>query len=280
VYHPGDRVTICADLWTPRGVEPIEQFVVAHCFPTAERDRSTRRVLVPGILCERVDRELDQRRAPVCIHGFAPQISSVAQMNFPVVAPPFVLWSEADETVLQNSALRIPESTAINIACPPSTHAELEVAHKDQRIRAIAFSANGREIDHAQSIAAQGVQKLKLTGPEIVRVVVEGGGGEGYLAGICADKRIISTDPWKAVSRYYTGTLDLALRERPGKWAVVVVAQTLDATPTGGDPVAAARRLSGIVDSANVVEIGQCACTILFDHTFDVAEPSPGPIFL
>ena len=278
VYHPGDRVTICVNLWTPRGVEPIEQFVVAHCFPLVEPDLSTRRVLVPGQLCERVDRELDQRRAPVCVHGFAPQVSGVAQMNFPVVAAPFVLWSKAGETVLQNSALRIPKSAAINIACPPSTHVELEVIRKGAPIRAIAFSANGREIAHAQSTAARGKQKLKLSGPEIVKVAVEGGGGDGYLAGICADKRIIPAGPWKAVSSYYTGTLDLALRERPGKWAVVVVAQTMDATPTGGDPLAAARRLSGIVNSANVVETGQCACTILFDHTFDVAEP--GPIIL
>lgn len=280
VYHPGDRVTICADLWTPRGVEPTEHFVVAHCFPIAERDRSTRRVLVPGRLCERIDRELDQRRTPVCVHGFTPQVSGVAQMNFPVVAPPFVMWSGVDQTELQDSALRIPRSAAINIACPPSTHIELEVAHKARRLRAVALGANGREIDHAQSPDAPGEYRLNLTGPEIVRISVEGGEGEGYLAGICADKRTIPADRWKAVSRYYTGTLDLGLRERPGRWAVVIVAQTLDATPTGGDPVAAARRLGGIVDSANLVETGECACTILFDHTFEVAEAAPGPLIL
>ena len=51
---------------------------------------------------------------------------------------------------------------------------------------------------------------------------------------------------------------------------MVVVSQSLDTTPTGGDPIAAARRLGGIVDSANVSETGECACEILFDHTFDV----------
>lgn len=44
--------------------------------------------------------------------------------------------------------------------------------------------------------------------------------------------------------------------------------QTLDDTPTGGDPVQAARRLGGIVDSANIVETETCVCTLLHDHTF------------
>jgi hypothetical protein len=35
-----------------------------------------------------------------------------------------------------------------------------------------------------------------------------------------------------------------------------------------GDPIAAARKLGGIVDSANVTETGQCVCEILYDDTF------------
>ena len=63
----------------------------------------------------------------------------------------------------------------------------------------------------------------------------------------------------------------LPLNEPDGKWAVVVVSQSLDNTPTNGDPITAARKLGGIVDSANVSETGECACEILFDATFDVA---------
>jgi hypothetical protein len=163
-------------------------------------------------------------------------------------------------------------SNVMQIACPPSTHVELEVFHTSKRIRATAYSANGVRIDEAESTDDQGIpQTLRLTGIEIVRIVVEGGGGEGYLGGICVDKRRIDAEQRKAVLRYYRGTLDLPPREPAGKWAVIVVSQTLDATPTGGDPITAARRLGGIVDSANATEIGQCACSILFDHTFDVA---------
>ena len=106
--------------------------------------------------------------------------------------------------------------------------------------------------------------------PEIVHVVLEGGGGEGFLAEICVDKRPIDVQRRKVHARYYTGTLDLNAAEPPGVWGVVVMSQTLDATPTGGDPVQAARRLGGVVDSANIVETGECACTILHDHTFEV----------
>ena len=271
-YHGGDHVTLCAQLWSPAGIEPVEQFVVAHCCPVAEPGRVARRVLVPGSACARYDRVLDNKREPICVHGFLPQVNGLAQMNFPIVAAPFRLWSEAGSTIVQGSALRIPLQAAINIACPPSTHVELEVFHTNTRIRASAYSANGTRIDHRESTDDQGVpQQLALTGPEIVRIAVEGGGGEGYLSGICADKRMIDGERWKAVSRYYRGTLDLALHEPAGTWGIVVMAQTLDDTPTGGDPVTAARRLSGIVDSANVAETGECACSILFDHTFDVA---------
>ena len=280
LYFPGDRVRICADLWTPPSrVAPTEHFVVAHCFPLADPSRSVRRVLVPGVLCSRVDRELDHQRNPVCVDKFQPQVEGVAQMNFPVVAPPFRMWSEAASTTLRDSALLIPQSTPIHIVCPPSTHVALKVFHFNRRIRVRAFSANGREIDKAESTDEQGiVQTLSLTGPEIVAVLVEGGGGEGFLSGICVDKRIIPAEKWKAKSTYYSGTLDLALQEPAGKWGVIVIAQTLDNTPTGGDPVTAARRLSGIVDTANIVETGECACTALFDHVFEVRELPPGPI--
>jgi hypothetical protein len=271
VYRGGDRVTICAELWTRAGAEPVAHFVVAHCFPIAEPDRITRRILALGDACARVDGVLEKQRKPICIRGFKPQIEDVAQMSFPVVEAPFRIWSTVDSTVLHESSLRIPVQAPLNVACPSSTHVELQVFHTAKRVRATAISASGEAIDMAESTDEQGVvQTLVLEGPEIVRIVVEGGRGEGYLSGICVDKRMIRVDRWKAVSRYYSGKFDLPLREPAGPWAVAVIAQTLDATPTGGDPITAARRLGGIVDSANVVEQGECVCALLYDHTFDV----------
>jgi hypothetical protein len=268
VYHGGERVRICAELWTHAQDKTEELFAVAHCFPMAEPSRVTRRVLVKGDLCARVDGAQEKERKPVCIHGFTPQIPGVRQMLFPVVEAPFRLWSRASETVIEGTSLGIPAEAAVHIAVPPSTNVELGVVSRGSPIRARAMSANGNVVAEAVSTDERGVvQTLRLTGPEIIRVDVDGG---GLLSSICADKRRISVERWKGRSVYYTGTLDLPLQERPGLWGVVVITQSMDLSPTGGDPIAAARRLGGIVNSANVQEQDECTCSLLVDHTFDV----------
>lgn len=279
LYQGGDSVRICAELYTPAGSSPIERFVVAHCFPLADPSRITRRVLVPDPgRCAKMERPME----PVCVRGFTQQIAGVAQMTFRIMAPPFILFSEAPGTDLLDAAsghnpsgvnaLRLPKSAPLNIACPPSTHVELQVFRgKDDPIEAVAISANGLEAARVHTTGPKGaVETLVLSGVEIVRVEMKGGGGQGFLAGICVDKRPIALHDRKVTARFYSGSFDLARNEPPGRWGVTVVSQTLDDSPTGGDPVNAARKLGGIVDSANVVETGQCACTILFDATFDV----------
>ncbi|MGN6092580.1 MAG: hypothetical protein ACTHOL_09530 [Luteibacter jiangsuensis] len=84
------------------------------------------------------------------------------------------------------------------------------------------------------------------------------------------DKRELDPARWKARSQYYSATLALPRTATRGTWGVVVVAQSLDKSPVGADPVSAARRLGGIVASANVAEVGTCACAILFDCVFEV----------
>ncbi|KAH8598653.1 hypothetical protein B0O99DRAFT_738840 [Bisporella sp. PMI_857] len=114
------------------------------------------------------------------------------------------------------------------------------------------------------------MHKLRLSGPEIIRVEFTPGRSKSYLAGICADKHMIDVRKWKGVSNYYGGSLRLPLREPDGKWAVVVVSQSLDNTPTNGNPITAARKPGGIIDSANITETGECVCEVLFDATFAV----------
>ncbi|MDF9749202.1 hypothetical protein [Arthrobacter sp. ES3-54] len=271
VYRGGERVRICAEMWTRARDKTQDLFVVAHCFPIADPSRITRRVLVPNNICGRVDGALEKEREQVCVHGFNAQIPGVAQMLFPVVVAPFRIWSSAPSTQIHGTSLGIPADAAIHIAIPPSTHVDLDVSHRTTRVRARAIAANGDVVDEASSTDEQGVtQKLRLTGPEMVRVDVEGGSGEGLLSSICTDKHRISVDRWKGRSTYHTGTFDLALQEQSGTWAVVVISQSMDMSPTGGDPIAAARRLGGVVNSANVQEQGECTCTLLFDHTFQV----------
>jgi len=277
-YRGGDSVRICAQLFTPAGSTPVERFVVAHCFPLADPSRITRRVLVPDMAC---CPKMDHAAEPVCVHGFTPQVPGVALMSFRIMAAPFILFSEAPGTELLDAAsghnpsglnaLRLPKAATLKIVCPPSTHVELAVFCYAEAIEAVAISANGQEAAKAQTTGSKGkVETLVLSGVEIVRVELKGGGEDGYLAGICVDKRPIDLHDRKIQARFYTGSFDLHHAEPPGKWGVTVVSQSLDDTPTGGDPVRAARRLGGIVDSANVVVTGQCACTILFDTTFDV----------
>lgn len=271
VYRGGDRVRICAEMWTRAIEKTLDLFVVAHCFPIADPSRVTRRVLVRNDVCGRVDGVLEKEREPVCVHGFTAQIPGVAQMLFPIVAAPLRIWSNAPSTVIKGTSLGIPENAAIHIAVPPSTHVELDVLHKASPIRARAISANGEVVAEAMTTDQQGLtQKLHLNGPEIIRVDVAGGGGSGYLSSICTDKNRISVEQWRGRSAYYTGTFDLSLQEPAGKWAVVVISQSMDMSPTGGDPIAAARRLGGVVNSANIQEQGDCICTLLFDHTFEV----------
>lgn len=271
VYRGGDRVRICAEIWTPAREKVRELFVVANLFPIANPSRITRRVLVENDICKRLDDKLEKEQKPICIQGFTPQIQGVAQMLFPIVEAPFRLWSRTPSTVIDGTALGIPAGEAIYIAVPPCTNADLDVLHRGKRIHVRAISANGDVVAEATSTDQPGVvQKLRLTGPEIIRLDLEGGGGDGVLASICTDKHRISADPWKAMSTYYSGTFDLPLQEPAGKWAAVVISQSMDMSLTGGDPISAARRLGGIVNSANIQEQGECTCTLLFDHTFDV----------
>lgn len=290
-YRAGQQVRICAELLS-RGVRsspshevftppPVERFVVAHCFPVRRPDRLVKRVLVADQSgrCGKVE---PQR--PVCVRGFEPQIAGHQQMTFRIVADPFILFSEALSTRLMFAtesanpsgvdAVRLPGSAPLSISCPPSTHVSLDVFRYGRAVRAVAYSANGRQAASATTTQPQGtLESLSLKGIEIVKVVLQGD-SEAFLAGICADKRPVPRElDGRLLGRTtYTGTLDLAASEPAGIWGVIVVSQTLDQTPTGSDPVEAARSLGGIVDSAHVVENGTCRCTMLFDATFTVTR--------
>lgn len=283
VYGGGQTVRICAEIWPDAGDKTPERFVVAHSFPIKDPSRVVQRVLRPGAICARIDDAGGAPRGRVCIQGIPHQVDGLAQVNFPIVAAPFVFIGEDSSVLLDPgpgnpsgvTALRLP-GRPLAFACPPSTHVELAVFHSGKPIHVTAISANNSIVDQADSPGQPGVaHTITLDGPEIVRVVLDAGEGDGYLAGVCVDKRRLDVRPWKGVSTYYTGTFALPLNEPDGKWAVVVVTQSLDNTPTGGDPIQAARQLGGIVDSANVVETGECACEILFDHTFDVKTAGP-----
>jgi hypothetical protein len=283
VYKPGARVKICAQIFSRRDT-PAERFVTATCFPLADPERSVQRVLHAGdAVCARIDKKFPDIFPTVCHRGFTPQVDGVNQMVFPIVAPKFFFASDAGASRLHPAgdaanpsslnALWIPDPKPLWITCPPSTQAEVSVYHFNDPVTVRAFAANGDVVDQATSGPERGVvHTLELKGLEIVRLEVSGGGGEGFLSEVCVNKWPVHVPGRIVREGWYSGHFDLRSAEPEGQWAVVVVSQTLDDTPTGGDPVQAARRLGGIVDSANVVETEFCVCNLLHDHTFRVAS--------
>ncbi|MEM1437346.1 MAG: hypothetical protein AAF769_04010 [Pseudomonadota bacterium] len=283
-YQPGSRVRICAELVTPANNMTADRFVVAHCTPFDDPTRVVRRVLAPSDGgCRRLDQKLHQKpdARRVCVRGFTAQLEGSSQMLFQIKEGPFILWSRASGTTLYPAtnaanptgldAVRLPRSEATYLVVPPSTNIDLLTFQFNAPIRARAFAANGTVVDDQTTPAQQGApHTLTLRGLEIVVIELSGGNGEGFLAAICADNRPAPQQDKKVRSRYYTGTLDLPLNEPAGDWGVLVTSQTIDMTENGGDPIDAARRLGGIVDSANIVEEGECRCTVLFDTTFSV----------
>jgi hypothetical protein len=55
------------------------------------------------------------------------------------------------------------------------------------------------------------------------------------------------------------------------KWGGCLFVQSVDETPLASrDPIAAARRLGGITESANLAEIAGCVLVEILDHSFDI----------
>ena len=149
-----------------------------------------------------------------CVQGFPHQVPGVAAVNFPLIAAPFVMIGEDSSMLLDPgpgnpsavTALRLPQRV-LAFACPPSTHVEVAVFHRGTPVRVAAISANGATVDQAVTPATPNVlHRLDLTGPEIIRVELDGGDGEAYLAENLVDKRMISVEKWKGLSTYYGGS--------------------------------------------------------------------------
>ncbi|MCZ7663198.1 MAG: hypothetical protein M5U22_09865 [Thermoleophilia bacterium] len=272
-YHGGERVRICAEVATQRTAYAADYFVVAHCFPSDHRDRLMSRVLSPGE-CE------TQPRKEVCFHGFPPPAKPGQPAHFPFSVDVFRFsagqpgrfvgpWPAGDPQAV--TVLQIPWQ-GMRVELPPASKVTLEVFHMARPVEVRAYDASGLLLDSAAGTAEQGkLQVLSLSGPNIQRVDVGGGGGEGFLVGMCA--WVAAPAPRKKRDEYrfvYTGHLDLAKTEPPDRWGVVLFVQTVDNLPPGTDPVVAARTMGGVTASANVADLAGCTCVMLLDHVFDV----------
>jgi hypothetical protein len=147
----------------------------------------------------------------------------------------------------------------------------VELFHTFGPITALALDATGQVVDSATTTDQQGVlQTLELTGASISQVILRGGGGEGFVVGMCIDAASDDLGISDARRFTYTGYLDLTLQEAKDKWGIVLFVQTVDNTDARTDPTVAARTLGGITASANVAQLAGCVTVMLLDHAFDV----------
>ena len=177
------RYAFAREIWTPAGERKPERFVVAHSFPVKEPGRIIQRVLHP-VRSAPARLRTDASRTPICVHGFRTRSRAVAAVNFPLIAAPFVLHRRA---ILPRCSTRAPgnarasprcacRARVLVFACPPSTHVELAIFHRGDPVRARAVSANGVTVDQAVTPPDPDVvHRLRLTGPEIIRVELDGG---------------------------------------------------------------------------------------------------------
>jgi hypothetical protein len=272
-YRGGQRVHICAEVTTDQVDRPEDYFVVANCFPRTNPERVVRRVLTPGRCPPPPPRE-------TCFRGFPPPAVPREPAHFPMTVDVFHLdsersglfvgpWPPNDPNGL--TVLRLPAQAPVRVFVPPSTVVRVEVFHTNRPVRAEAYNAAGLRVSARSTTTQQNqLQVLELQGDEIIEVVITGGGGEGYLVGVCVVQGPVRPGREKVRRFTYTGHLDLDLREITDQWAVSLSVQTVDNTPVGGDPIAAAQQLGGITASASVAQVAGCVVVMLLDHVFNV----------
>ncbi|KAF5427247.1 MAG: hypothetical protein C5S41_01705 [Candidatus Methanomarinus sp.] len=273
-YHGGERVTICAEVTTNRTHSPDDYFVVAHCFPKTNPERVIKRILTPGYC------RYPQSEKETCFHGFMPPAEPGQKFKYPYDLNGFHFesqqsggfagpWPHDDPAAV--TVMRIP-SSSLQISFPASSEVRIEIFHTNRPVKAEAFDVFGNLICSTVSTEEQNIaQTLVLTGTDIIRVVLSGGGGEGNLVGICITHKDGKKPQNKNEKRFiYTGKIDLDMHEAKDKWGVSLFVQTVNNVPTGTEPAIAARTIGGITASDNIADMAVCGVIMLLDHVFDV----------
>ena len=275
-YSPGQRVNICAEVITDRVANPAQFFVVALCYPTSNPERVLYRVLRPG-RCKGT-----YRPKPICLEDFPDPLPSFGGSGYTIDLDPFRFESNAPARVVPaqpgsplegRNLLELPHAP-LRVVFPPSTLLELEVLQPERGLRVTARNSAGRTVATVTGGGGSSdPETLTLRAPEMVEAVINGGGDDSALAGICVTKRPDdATDDATTRRLYrlpYVGELDLGLREPKDRWNIVLQVQSLDPSGPKTDPISAARLLGGISASANVGAVG-CIVVMLLDHVFDV----------
>lgn len=276
-YRSGDRVEICAEIVGEEGTRPEDYFVVAQCFPLEDRDSVRSRVLRPG-------RCKPPPYAEDCFESFPDEaIGENARALYPVHVGSFRVTGPgqpefgrppADGSRDEGLALRIPEAGPLRVDVVPMVDwVRVGVSHTARPVEVRAFNDVGQVVDTARGgDQPSHVDRLELSGRGISRLEVSGGGGEGWLHGLCVEREGQEKDKKRNEQRrfHYRGSHDIDLGENPGRWGIVLSVQTVDNSPRGTEPVVAAQTIGGITASRNVADLGICLIVLLLDHAFDV----------
>jgi hypothetical protein len=276
-YRGGERVQICAEIGTDRPSRPEDYFVVAQCFPVGDRERLVPRILVPGRCKEGPPEDvvcLDFSRDKVAPPEQAPKFPvSQGIFRFSGTGLAVVTPVSTDNGPANDFALQIP-ATGLVADFAPASRAEVNVSHTATPITALAIDPIGRIVDQATTGSEQKhLFHLKLEAPHIAAVRLTGGSGEGQLHGICIDRsqnKPPRPPEGRQLTHHYQGLIDLDVRERPDRWAVILAVQTANNVPPGTDPATAAQTIGGLPVSANVAHLGGCILVMSLDHLFDV----------
>lgn len=274
-YQGGERVRICADVLGFRATRARDYFVVARCFPLDDPDRLVTRVLRPG--------ECDVKRPDdwECLQHF-PRQWLREDLSFPLRFGVFEFRAGGTPTVrtinVQNDpgvqiALAIPPG-GMTVNLLPTTQVEIDVSHTAKPVTVLARDPIGRVVVQAVSGPTQSLREtLKLGGSVIQSLTVLGGGGEGWIHGVCVHRPDLphgTNLPDRFRTFTFVGQIDLALHEPAERWGISVTVQTVDNSPPRTDPVVAAETIGGLMTAPITMQLAGCVTVMLLDHVFDV----------
>jgi hypothetical protein len=300
-YQPGETVKLTAAIWDyqPRPCDAYH--VIAHLISHNRPSTALRVALHPTVCPRKFPHEPpgDDGEEAICIdfkdHPFGEYpykgaFTWLGYLSTGQVPVRIVDWFEPAH------ALQIPYQGLL-LTHAPASKVVAEVAQfTNTPVSMVAYNAAGQELDKAAAPQQQGViHELVLTGEGIVRVVVQGGGGEGLLISYCVDAfhaqsftttvsetvaasvRVevpqikLRGTRLKAQRCCFTGSIALPPDENPGKWDVHLTVQNVNPVAADTPPEQAATTIGGHVLSAHTsAHVLGCTAIMLLDHVFDV----------
>lgn len=299
-YRPGERVRLDAAIWDyqPRPCDAYH--VVAHMIPHASPDKALRVVLHPAA-CPRTmppfpPEDDDAQETCVTFEQHAPgSYPSTGVFGWLSYAHPagepvrIVEWLEGMR------ALAIPRR-GLRLSHAPAGRIVARVAQfAGPPVSVVALDAAGQEVGQATAPDAQGVvHELEIRGDGIAGARLRGGSGEGLLVAYCVDRaaapsftpavaaaieagiarelpELAMSGRLRAHRCCFSGSIALPPIEKPGRWDVHLVVQTVNDVPDGTPPEKAAATIGGhVVSSHAAPDVLGCAVVMLLDHAFDV----------